>query len=138
MEHIQNISNIIFDVKDNLTDGQFKTIMDGLGVVSKEVNTSNTITFDLDTPILHMIMKVNKVREFKRFGRDPLTLQELKTMVGQRITVINGPIYTIQKFTNISMILNPHNEDGSRSQTRRLIKLIDLEINDGYRFFPFH
>ena len=44
MEHIQNISNIIYSIKDNLTDGHFKTIMDNLDKLSKEVKTQNIDT----------------------------------------------------------------------------------------------
>lgn len=133
MEHIQNISNIIFDIKDNLTDWQFKSVMDNLGVVSKEMKTSNSITFDLDTPIIDIFMMISKTKEFKRFGREPLTTHELRNMVGSRITLMNGTVYTIHKFTNISMILHEHVENCGH--IRRLINLVALDTGN-YRFFP--
>ena len=38
---IQTISNIIYDIKDNLTDFQFKSIMDTLLILNKQIPTNN-------------------------------------------------------------------------------------------------
>ena len=42
---IQDISNIVYDIKENITDKQFKSIMDNLLIINKQLpNNQQTIT----------------------------------------------------------------------------------------------
>lgn len=130
MEQIQNISNIIFDVKDNLTDGQFKTIMDNLGDVSKRVPTSTSISFDVNTPVMEVFSAFINFQALHKYGRTPLTYDELKRKVDEYIIMYNtDEKFKIVKFTYLNMITM------DSAGVRRMFK-IDNIVAGVVRFYP--